>query len=151
MPQSLARIHVHIVFSTKARTPFLRNTRLRADLHAYLAEAYRGQECPVTVVGGADDHVHILCIMSKNRPLADVIRDTKRSASKWLKGRPGGAADFRWQQGYGAFSVSHSNVTRVRRYIAEQEEHHKAQTFQEEFRALLERHGLECDDRYVWD
>ncbi|MCP4639913.1 MAG: transposase [bacterium] len=151
MPQSFVRIHVHIVFSTKDRKPFLRDPHLRADMHAYLAEAYREQGCPITLVGGTDDHVHVLCLLSKCECLKDVIRDTKRSSSKWVKTQDGGDPDFHWQSGYGAFSVSRSNLSRVRRYIASQEEHHKERTFKDEFRALLQRHGMEYNEKYVWD
>ena len=149
MPHSLARVYVHIVFSTKHRKPLLHDRAFRNEVHAYLAGACNGQDSPSVIVGGVADHVHILCRLSRTRTLAELVREIKRTSSKWIKRSR--MAHFGWQNGYGAFSVSHGHVGRVRRYIARQEAHHRKQTFQEEYRGLLDRYEIEYDERYVWD
>lgn len=151
MPQSLAKIYVHIAFSTKERRPYFSEPTLKAETYAYLASVFAAHDSPALLIGGADDHVHILCNMSRTKALANVIKEAKRASSLWIKTKGSALTSFRWQGGYGAFSVSHSNVSRVRRYIAGQEEHHRKWSFQDEFRRLLQRHGVEYDERYVWD
>ena len=149
MPQSLAKVYVHIVFSTKNREPFLHDPALRSEMHAYLGGACKGQDSSSLIVGGVADHVHVLCRLSRTRTLAELIREIKRTSSKWIKTK--GLAHFGWQNGYGAFSVSQSHIARVRRYIARQEEHHRKATFMDEFRGFLDRYEIEYDERYVWD
>ena len=139
------------MFSTKDRVAFLKEADIRRQMHAYLATAFKGHDCHVLTIGGIGDHVHALCAWSRTRALADVIGDVKRVSSKWIKTKGDRFALFRWQGGYGAFSVSHSNVARVRKYIDGQEEHHKTMTFQEELRALLRKHGVRLDERYIWE
>jgi REP-associated tyrosine transposase len=151
MPQSLAQIYVHVVFSTKGRRRYLQDRALRAELHAYLGGTCRNVECPSLVVGGVEDHVHLLCRLSKTCSVADLVRELKRESSKWLKTKSTELSDFHWQDGYGAFSVSPDRVEKVREYIAGQEEHHRAESFQDELRRLLRLSGLEWDERYVWD
>ncbi|MBN1918485.1 MAG: transposase [Verrucomicrobia bacterium] len=151
MPQSLAQVYLHVVFSTKDRIAFLQNADIRPQMHAYLATAFTGHDCRALAIGGVRDHVHALCAWSRTRALAEVIGDVKRVSSKWIKTKGGQFALFQWQGGYGAFSVSHSNVGRVRAYIAGQEAHHRTMTFQDKLRALLRRHGVVFDERYVWD
>ena len=151
MPQSLTNVLVHIVFSTKDRYGFLAEPALRDDMHAYLGGASRAEQCPCLVAGGTADHVHLLCLLHKTVAVATLIRDIKRASSSWIKARGGILTKFAWQNGYGAFSVSQSNVRVVREYIEGQEEHHRTHTFQEEFRAFLARHEIECDERYVWE
>ncbi|MDQ7780573.1 MAG: transposase, partial [Planctomycetota bacterium] len=151
MPQSLARIHVHIVFSTKNRGRLLSDRKARNETHAYMASILQSYDSPPVLIGGADDHAHILCALSKNHALAKVIGETKRCSSKWIKTRGREYSLFQWQNGYGAFSVSESMVARVRDYIANQEGHHLKMSFQDEFRGLLRRDGIEFDERYVWD
>jgi len=151
MPQSLAQVYIHVVFSTKDRVGFLKNADIRREMHAYLATAFNGHDCHAVAIGGTADHVHALCAWSRTRTLADVIGDVKRVSSKWIKTKGDRFALFQWQGGYGAFSVSHSNVGRVRAYVDGQEEHHKTMTFQDELRALLRKHGVAFDERYAWD
>jgi putative transposase len=151
MPQSLANVLVHIVFSTKQRCPFLRNADLRDQMHRYLAGVSKNLECPAAIVGGTEDHVHLLGRQGRTIALADWIKELKRVSSIWIKTEDPSLGDFQWQAGYGAFSVSQSQCPRVQRYIGAQEEHHRRFSFQEEFRRLLERHGVEFDERYVWD
>ena len=150
MSQSLSRILVHLVFSTKNRARVLK-PRVRDALHPYLAGTLSKINCPTMEVGGTADHVHLLFGLSRTLSIADVVETVKTSSSKWIKTKPGGLADFHWQKGYGAFSVSDSEVDRVIDYILNQEQHHRGTTFKEEYRALLERHGVPYDERYVWD
>src|SRR5207302_5979465 len=106
---------------------------------------------PAIEVGVVEDHAHILCILSKTLSLSKLVEEVKTSSSKWLKTKGGALQSFHWQNGYGAFSVSESCLASVRGYIVSQEEHHRTQSFQEEFRRLLREHHVECDERYVWD
>jgi REP element-mobilizing transposase RayT len=107
--------------------------------------------CPSLQVGGVEDHVHLLFALSRTLTIAEVVDSVKTSSSKWLKTKSPALAEFHWQNGYGAFSVSRSLADEVIEYIRRQEEHHQSRTFQEEFRRLLERHEIEYDERYVWD
>jgi putative transposase len=151
MSQSCVQIYLHIVFSTKDRQPFLTDRRTRLDMHAYLAGTAKRLGCPAIVVGGVEDHVHMLCRFSKASKLVDLVRELKRESSKWVKqGRPE-MAQFHWQSGYGAFSVGQSQVDQVKAYIRNQEAHHRQATFQEEFRQFLTKYQIEYDERHVWE
>jgi REP element-mobilizing transposase RayT len=150
MAQSLAKNLLHLIFSTKNREPCLTPT-VRPKLHAYMAGILQHWESPAIVIGSEADHVHALFCLSKNVALCKAVEEVKKGSSKWLKTQGPEFAAFHWQNGYGAFSVSASNVPAVRRYIERQEEHHRKRTFQEELREFLKRYGLEWDERYVWD
>ena len=151
MPQSLAQIYLHIVFSTKQRQPFLSDTQMREQMHAYLAGICKNLHSPALIVGGVEDHVHILTRHSKNIAVATLLRDVKRASSQWIKTRSPAMSSFQWQNGYGAFSISPAHVSQVKRYIARQPEHHRHETFQDEFRRLCRKYGVAFDERYVWD
>jgi putative transposase len=151
MPQSLARVVLHVVFSTKNRVPFLKDAELRVRLHAYIAGVLQNIGCEPILINGTEDHVHILCNLSRTITIAGLTEEAKKSPSKWMKEQGPTYNDFYWQGGYGAFSVSQSNVEQVRAYVATQEEHHRKVSFQNEFRALCRKHGVEIDERYVWD
>jgi len=152
MPQSLAKVSIHFVFSSKHRQPLLEGADLRSELYAYMATILRENvESPAIVIGGVEDHVHALVLLSRNYAIKDVVREMKTETSKWLKRQSDSLREFSWQAGYGAFSVSESNVPAVKKYIESQEEHHKKMSFQDEFGELCRRHGIEIDDRYVWD
>ena len=151
MPQSLAQIYLHIVFSTKDRRPVFSNLPFRQRVHQYLMATCRNLGCPPITVDGVADHVHILCHMGRTTTVADLIRDLKRESSKWIKEELSTAPDFHWQLGYGVFSISPSHVPLVKKYIDTQEEHHQTVTFQEEFRQLLTKYGIVCDEKYLWD
>jgi putative transposase len=148
MPQSLAHIVIHIIWSTKDRRPLITDD-LRAELHGYMAGILKYLECPAIIINSASDHVHILCHLSKNVPACKLLEEVKKSSSKWMKAN--GSPLFGWQNGYGVFSVSESNVPAVRKYIEGQAEHHKSHDFMTEFRALCQRHNVPIDERYVWD
>jgi putative transposase len=145
MPQSLANVLLHVIFSTKNRAPYLENIELRNDLHAYLAGTLRNLDCPASIVGGVADHAHILCQLSRSISIATLIKETKAESSKWAKERDRSLSGFQWQNGYAA------NAPRVRQYIATQDEHHRSRSFQDELRIILRRHQIAFDDRYVWD
>jgi putative transposase len=150
MPQSLARNLIHLIYSTKDRRPVLEDG-IREELHKYSCGILRDQESPALVVNSVPDHIHFLFVLSKNRALADLVREVKKGVSRWIKTNGPQFADFEWQSGYGAFSVSQSAVEEVRRYILNQAEHHRKVSFQDEFRAFLRRYEIEFDERYVWD
>ncbi|MBA4188041.1 MAG: transposase [Planctomycetaceae bacterium] len=151
MPQSLAQIYLHVVFSTKHREPHLQDRSLREQTHTYLTGTCRNLDSPPIRVGGVEDHVHILCRLAKTLCAADLVRELKRESSKWLKEQSPELTAFYWQSGYGAFSISPGHVERLTAYIANQEEHHKAETFQDEFRRLLALYEIPYDEEYVWD
>ena len=150
MPQSLALVIVHVVFSTKNRQPVL-GASVRPSLHAYLATVARNMGCECYRVGGVSDHVHLAVRLPRTLTVAGVVEELKTSSSKWLKTQSTSLAEFAWQRGYGAFSVSPSDLDALQSYIDSQEEHHRARTFQEEYRALLTRSAVQFDERYVWD
>lgn len=148
MPQSLANVLVHIVFSTRGRMPWL-TPAIRADLFPYVGGVLGNLGCPALQIGGHDDHIHLLIRLSRTVTLAQAVEKVKTSTSKWLKTK--GVADFAWQAGYGAFSVGPAEVPRVVRYIQTQEDRHGRTDFQDELRSLLGDAGMELDERYVWD
>ena len=141
-------LHVHVIFGTKHQRPLIAS-EWRERFHAYLGGAARILEVVPEAVGGVADHVHLLLGVRVTHPLADVIRDIKRTSSAWVH-ETIGDRDFQWQDGYGAFTVSPSLLDNVRRYIAGQEEHHRKKSFQEEYVEFLQRSGVEYDDRYLW-
>ena len=149
MGQSISHLLVHSIFSTKDRRPFLRSKELRNEIYAYMAGILKNLECHPIKIGGVEDHAHILCSLSKNMAFSELIGRVKGSSSKRLKEK--GVHGFAWQNGYGAFSVSESNVEAVIAYIADQAEHHRKFSFQEEIRELLKRHRVSFDERYLWD
>jgi len=150
MPQSLALIYVHLTYSTAGRRKWL-DAPLRTELFAYKAAILNEYDSPAVIVGGVDDHVHLLFSLSRNFAIKRVIQEVKVSSSKWMKTRGGEYSDFAWQSGYAALSVSASNVDRVRGYIENQEAHHQRMSFQEELIVLLNKHQMEYDERYLWD
>ena len=151
MPQSLARVVIHLVFSTKLRTPWLKDAAIRTELCAYCATVLQNMDCPPILINAVEDHVHILTNLSRKLAIAEVVEKVKTSTSAWIKRKSASYHDFYWQAGYGVFSVSESKVDDVRAYVANQEEHHRRLSFQDEYRALCRKHSLEVDERYVWD
>jgi len=149
MPQSLSQIYIHLVFSTKNRQPFIAD-EIAPDLYAYMAKVFY-DECrsPAKIIGGVEDHIHALFNLSRTWCTADVVEAIKTSTSKWMKTQD--VRRFAWQTGYGAFSVSRSNIGAVQSYIRNQREHHRKQDFKDEYRGLLKKHDVEYDERYVWD
>ena len=151
MPQSLAQIWVHVVFSTKDRRPFLQNAPFRTEMFRMLSHHVKESGCVSATVGGHIEHVHLLVGLSRTISLAQLVEKIKIETSKWAKKTDNGVSMFTWQSGYGAFSVSHSLRAAVDEYIRQQEEHHRKISFQEEYRRICEKHGIDIDERYVWD
>ena len=149
MPQSLAKIYIHLIFSTKKREPFLRNSTVQQELHSYMAGILQQRQSPVLAIGGTEDHVHILYLLSKNESLTTGVAELKRSSSVWVKSKH--QLPFQWQAGYGAFSVSHTVADHVCRYIGNQLEHHRTLSYQDELRELFRGQGIEWNEQYVWD
>ena len=151
-PQAMASthlsLHYHLVFSTKGRAPII-GAAWRERLHAYLGGVVRNVEGVPEAIGGVADHVHLLIGLRATVRLADVVRDLKAVSSRWVHDEIGERA-FAWQEGYGAFTVSASQREAVREYVTRQEEHHQKRTFQAEYLELLQRSGVDYDERYLW-
>ena len=150
MPQSLAALHIHLVFSPRDREPFLRDS-IRPPLHAYMATVLHDLDCHTHLINSMPDHVHLLFNLSRTLPLSKSVEKLKTSSSKWLKTQPPNFYKFAWQSGYGAFAVSASNLQKVRDYIANQQTHHQKKSFQDELRLLLGHHQIAFDERHLWD
>ena len=149
MPQSLARILIHLIFSTKNREPYFVDQGTRKDLHAYLAATANHLGSPAISVGGVADHVHIVCALGRTLSVSTLVAKLKVSSNQAFRGEF--MAQFSWQSGYAAFSVAESTLESVIEYVSNQEEHHKRLTFQDEYRAFLKRYHVVFDERYVWD
>jgi putative transposase len=151
MPQSLANIIVHLVFSTLDRQPLLQGQERMGAVHAYLGGISAKLDSPTIAIGGMPDHVHVLARLSPTLTVAEWVKELKRASTLWIREQWPDTGEFHWQAGYGAFSVSQSGTDAVVEYIRTQEERHQNKTFQDEFRGLLRRHGIAWDERYVWD
>jgi REP element-mobilizing transposase RayT len=150
MSQSLSRILLHLVFSTKNREPWIDESVCPA-LHAYLAGACRSIGCEAYRVGGTADHIHIACTLPRTLTVSNLLEEIKKSSSSWLKQQNGIPASFAWQSGYGVFSVGESQLPTLLRYIDNQKEHHRTRTFKEEYLDFLKRYGVNHDERYLWN
>lgn len=150
MGQTLVKNYIHIVFSTKHRQPLI-HPPVEEELHHYIGGICNQLDCQVIKVGGYVDHIHILCMLSKKVSLSKLVEEIKSHSSKWIKTKGGHYQRFYWQNGFGAFSVNPSEVERVIRYITNQHEHHRKRAFQKEFRRMMDRLGMEYDERFVWD
>jgi len=139
-----------MVFGTKERRPFLQNADFRDEMCRMLMFQIKETGCTAVRTGGWIDHVHLVCGLSRTMTIAELLEHVKTETSKWAKTAKGGVPAFTWQGGYGAFSVSHSNLDQVVQYVSEQERHHRKKTFQDEFRELCERHQIAIDERYAW-
>ncbi|MGH9971654.1 MAG: IS200/IS605 family transposase [Pyrinomonadaceae bacterium] len=148
MSQSFTNLLYHIIFSTKDREPLI-TLDYQPRLYDYIGGIIRGTGGISLGINGTEDHVHVLAKLRPDRALSDVLRDLKSNASGWMHNVFPGLADFWWQRGYGAFTVSQSNVEEVRRYIAQQKEHHKKVSFRDEFILFLKVNGIEYDERYL--
>ena len=138
----------HIVFSTQGHVPLLRPD-IRPELFAYMGGLVKEQKGKPIIINGVEDHGHLLISLPPNVSVSDAMRFVKANSSRWMKERFG--KPFAWQKGFGAFSVSRSNVDAVAKYIRDQEEHHRKFDFKTEFVSLLDKNDVEYDDRYLWD
>jgi putative transposase len=150
MSQSLSKVVIHVIFSTKDRHPWL-DVNVRPRMHAYLATICRDAGAEAFRVGGMADHVHLVMTLPRTLSQAEMLEGLKATSSKWIKGLARDYRHFHWQRGYGAFSVSPSQLDAVLEYVDTQEEHHRDRTFQEEYREFLRKHGVDYDERYMWD
>jgi putative transposase len=150
MSATYTNLLVHLVYSTKNRAPLIPDT-VREELHRYISGIVRGEKCKVVEINSVEDHVHILIRLTPSKALSDLVRAIKANSSHWLNERKLGKGRFRWQDGYAAFSVSESQSDRVIAYIKRQREHHRRTNFRAELLALLKRHSIEYDERYLWD
>jgi putative transposase len=150
MPQSLAALYCHLVWSTKQRENWI-DAELEPRLYAYIGGILRERKGALVAAGGMPDHVHLLVSLGREWAVSDLVRDIKANSSGWIHSTLPGLTQFAWQTGYGAFSVSASQLSSLKEYIANQKAHHAERPYQEEFRLLLSRHGIEYDERYVWD
>ena len=150
MPQSLTKVYVHLVFSTKYRQPLI-DDAIKDELYAYLGGVCNELECYSVRVGGYYDHIHILCALSKKIALMKLLEEVKKRSSKWIKTKGSAYHEFYWQDGYGAFSVNPSELDGVVRYIDNQCQHHQQTTFEDECRGIYRKYDMEYDERYVWD
>jgi REP-associated tyrosine transposase len=150
MPQSLSKVIIHIIFSTKDREPWLTRD-VRPRMHAYVATICRDLNAEAFRVGGMADHLHVVTTLPRTLSQADLVETMKKTSSKWIKALDPKYRGFFWQRGYGAFSVSPSQLDAVLKYVESQEEHHRTRSFQEEYREFLDKYGVQFDERHVWD
>jgi len=149
MPSSYAALNYHLVFSTKNRVAHI-TSDIQERLYSYVGGIVRKEKGQLIAAGGIPDHVHFLMTLHPTIAVADLMRVVKANSSKWLHESFPSKAGFGWQDGYGAFTVSNSNIDQVKKYIADQEEHHRTMTFQEEFIVFLKKHNIPYDERYIW-
>ncbi len=148
MPQSLAKIYIHCVFSTKKRIPLIIDA-VRKDLHSYIIGTLANLGSYVYEIYANPDHIHVLCTLPRTITVAELISKMKTSSSKWIKKQ--GIKNFSWQDGYGVFSVSSSKLKVVENYIMNQAEHHGKLSFKDELRDFFKEYKVEYDEQYVWD
>ena len=148
MSSSYCNLIYHIVFSTKNREPWIMPT-MRPRIHEYLGGAIRGEGGIALIVNGTADHVHVLAKLRQDKALSKLIGEVKANSSGWISRTFKSATGFAWQEGYGAFTVSESQVPKARGYIERQEEHHRTISFLEEFKGILQAHGLPFEKRYL--
>ena len=150
MAQSLAKIYVHVIFRTKNQDVLI-DDDIRDELHRYMAGILQKWESPALTIGSVEDHIHFICVLSRNYPIKKIVEEVKKGSSKWIKTKESINPNFQWQNGYGAFSVSQSKVESVKKYIENQKEHHRRESFQDEYRRFLKAYNIEFDEKYVWD
>ena len=150
MPQSLANILVHLVFSTKDRTRWI-DDDWRDDLHGYIGGIIRRCGGDLLAAGSVEDHIHLLFPLPRTIAVADLVKEIKSGSSRWIHDGAARPKDFHWQAGYGVFSISPEHKESVTRYIGNQREHHQTVSYQDEYRRLLAKYEIPHDERYVWD
>ena len=148
MSHTSGNILLHFIFSTQGRRQLIK-PEFRDGLFAYLGGIVREMNGTALIINGGDDHVHMLLRIRPTHSAAEIGRVVKANSSRWVREK--WSAEFAWQSGYGVFSVSESNVGEVTKYIAGQEEHHKKQSFKEEFVAFLKKNNVKYDEKYIWD
>ena len=150
MPQSLAKIYIHLIFSTKNGQQLIVST-IEGQLYKYMATVLISQGSMPVKIGGMPDHVHILTQMPKTQTVSKLVEEVKKRSSKWIKKKGAELEEFSWQQGYGVFSVSQSHLDAVEKYIVDQPKHHKKLSFKDEFLAFLKKFKVDFDEKFLWD
>ena len=150
MPQSLAKVYIHLVFSTKKQTEII-DPDIETELYPYMAKLFSECNSPCIVINGTSNHIHCLFVLSRKFTISQVVEKVKKTSSKWIKTKDAKYKSFYWQNGYGAFSISQSHVDFVKKYIANQKQHHAKSNFRQEFIKLLKKYNVEYDERYMWD
>jgi len=150
MPQSLSKIYIHIIFSTKNRNNYIL-PEIQNELYSYIASILKSLNSNAIKIGGTDNHIHVLCNLSKTISVSKIIEEIKKRSSKWIKTKDAKYSIFSWQNGYGVFSVSQSKLEITENYILEQKEHHKKIDFKDELRKFLKKHNTDFDEQYLWD
>ena len=150
MAQTLVSLMVHVIFSTKNREPLI-TPEIEPELFAYIGGILKNNESRLLDAGGTSNHVHLLISQSKNIALSTLMKDVKKDSSVWLKTKRRELRNFHWQDGYGGFSIGKSNLPALKQYLANQKEHHRKRSFQEELIQVLNEYGIEYDERYLWN
>lgn len=150
MPQSLSKILLHLVFSTKYRAKII-SPDISSELHSYIAGICRKNGSQAFRVGGVEDHIHIACSLPRTLTVSKLLEEIKKSSSKWIKIKDPSQPNFKWQVGYGVFSLSPAHLKTLIPYIDRQKEHHQKQTYKKEFLASLHKYEVEYDEEYLWD
>ncbi|MCW3789801.1 IS200/IS605 family transposase [Plebeiibacterium sediminum] len=150
MPQSLVYNYTHIIFSTKNRYPFI-DKQISTELFKYLGGTCRELNCNPIIVGGHDDHVHLVVLLSQKIALMKLMETIKSHSSKWIKTKGNKYEKFFWQKGYGAFSINPTQIDVVCKYVKEQSKHHQNKSFKDEYVAFLNKYNVKYDEQYVWD
>ena len=150
MAQSLSKLYIHIIFHVKSTFQKIKKDD-QSELYSYIGSIIKQNDSIPIIINGVGDHVHILCVMSKNIALAKLVEEIKKNSSRWIKTKNGYYQKFGWQGGYTGFSVSQSVHDKTKRYIEGQEEHHKKRTYQEEVKSFLDEYGIDYDDDYLWN
>jgi len=150
MPSSFSQTHVHIVFSTKFRIPYI-DKSIESELFGYIGQTCNNLKCSTIIVGGYRNHIHVYCYLHRAISQSDLVKEIKMSSSKWIKTKGKKYTSFRWQRGYSIFSVNPRNADRLIRYIKNQELHHKTKKFKQEYRQLLASYQIPYDEKYIWD
>ncbi len=149
MSQSLSKLYVHIIYHIKNNDAYIRPED-EVELYAYMGSIIKQSSSIPIVINGTENHLHILCVMSKNTSLAQLVEDVKRNSSRWIKTKGDHYRYFAWQGGYAGFSVSQSKLETSFRYIENQNEHHKKMSFKDEYLLFLKEYGIEYNDAYLW-
>jgi REP element-mobilizing transposase RayT len=150
MSQSLVKNYIHIVFSTKHREDFI-DKKIENELFSYITALCKNMESNVLQIGGTDNHIHILCSLSKKIALMKLVQEIKAHSSKWMKTKGKAYENFFWQDGYGAFSVTEENVFYIKNYIKNQRQHHQQIHYKDELIGILKKHKMKYDEKYLWD
>ena len=150
MAHTFTNLLTHVIFSTKDRKPYL-DADFRSDVLAYMGGTARQLKGKALIADGTSDHVHLLVSLPPFVSISEVVRILKAKSSRWIHQRWVSRKKFAWQEGYGAFSVSQSNASSVRKYIEHQEQHHRKVSFQEELLVFLKKHGIRYDERFLWE